>query len=338
MPEFKKYSSITNHFRKNTIDYWRDEFFDGTTSWLVTEKIHGANFQIMMGRDGVMRFGTRSGFLGEGDKFHNYREVIGERALEQFRGYCKTLMEEWDDMESVTLYGELFGGGYPDINSSCKMVQRGVYYSPNVEFMVFDIKVNDLYLHAEKFLQDMKEHLDAFKVVPVIQITPELGLDEVVNIESRYQSEVYKAYGLPKVEDNMCEGVVVRPFLFDGRFGETGGRMIIKKKNEGFEEKCATNAEVSFNEDLVVRVVGELVCYLNENRLNAVYSKRDWSDCNFGDFIKDVLVDIYADANEDDLYMEFFEVGDRKEINKRLSNMIVIAGRPVFFDDPAPTL
>lgn len=42
----------------------------------------------------------------------------------------------------VYVYGELFGGGYPDKVSNYELVQTGVYYTPEIEYCVFDIKVD----------------------------------------------------------------------------------------------------------------------------------------------------------------------------------------------------
>lgn len=45
-------------------------------------------------------------------------------------------------MIKFSLYGEYFGGNYPGVvNKAQKPVQKGVSYTPNHEFFVFDIFV-----------------------------------------------------------------------------------------------------------------------------------------------------------------------------------------------------
>lgn len=45
-------------------------------------------------------------------------------------------------MIKFAIYGEYFGGNYPDVvNKEYKAVQKGVYYIPHHEFMAFDIIV-----------------------------------------------------------------------------------------------------------------------------------------------------------------------------------------------------
>lgn len=49
-------------------------------------------------------------------------------------------------MSLITVYGELFGGHYPHDSvspvSGLKPVQTGIYYSPSLEFFVFDIAIH----------------------------------------------------------------------------------------------------------------------------------------------------------------------------------------------------
>lgn len=44
-------------------------------------------------------------------------------------------------MVKFAIYGEYFGGNWPEGNPKVKHVQKGIYYTPNHEFMAFDIKI-----------------------------------------------------------------------------------------------------------------------------------------------------------------------------------------------------
>lgn len=47
------------------------------------------------------------------------------------------------DCKFICVYGELFGGCYPGIDSDHRPIQLGIYYFPNIHFMAFDISVID---------------------------------------------------------------------------------------------------------------------------------------------------------------------------------------------------
>jgi hypothetical protein len=51
----------------------------------------------------------------------------------------------YPETEIIQIYGEYFGGSWPQEHPNFfkgpKAVQKGVYYTPHHEFMVFDIKV-----------------------------------------------------------------------------------------------------------------------------------------------------------------------------------------------------
>ena len=44
-------------------------------------------------------------------------------------------------MIKFAIYGEYFGGNWPEGQGKAKAVQKGIYYTPSHEFMAFDIKI-----------------------------------------------------------------------------------------------------------------------------------------------------------------------------------------------------
>ena len=44
-------------------------------------------------------------------------------------------------MIKFAIYGEYFGGNWPEVQGKVKAVQKGIYYTPSHEFMAFDIKI-----------------------------------------------------------------------------------------------------------------------------------------------------------------------------------------------------
>jgi hypothetical protein len=78
--------------------------------WVVTEKIHGANFCIVVHKD-TIRCANRREFLSPGDPFYGY-----QRVLARLRGQVletATLATQDRENSTASIYGELFGGSYP---------------------------------------------------------------------------------------------------------------------------------------------------------------------------------------------------------------------------------
>ena len=51
------------------------------------------------------------------------------------------LKEVYPNMIKFAIYGEYFGGNWPEVQGKVKAVQKGIYYTPSHEFMAFDIKI-----------------------------------------------------------------------------------------------------------------------------------------------------------------------------------------------------
>lgn len=81
---------------------------------------------------------------------------------------------------------------------------------------------------------------------------------------------------MPAIDDNICEGVVIRPV--EPCYLRNGSRVIIKNKNERFAEKKSGKKRnklfaepVSFS-DALKSLILEAETYVNENRLANVVS------------------------------------------------------------------
>lgn len=107
------------------------------TDWVVTEKIHGANFGIAT--NGLeVRFAKRKEYLQPGEDFFNYLSLqakLAQQAKEIFR-----LLQPTTQLQRIYIYGELFGGEYPHPEvkavAGVQAVQTGVYYSPQLNIVL----------------------------------------------------------------------------------------------------------------------------------------------------------------------------------------------------------
>jgi len=315
--EFKKYNSIENSYRTKEIQ--RIELNFPKEPFIVQEKVHGANFSFWINKDGV-RCAKRTSFLEESDSFYNFQEV-----LERYKTTIENLYIRMEGIDSMIIHGELCGGNYPNIKSQVKSIQKGVYYSPNTEFIAFDITINDKIVNMEEF--------NGIMFNSGIPYTKELyrgTLRECLKYSNNYNSTVPELFGFDNLDNNICEGNVIKPvnLLFHGN----GSRVVLKNKNEKFKEisgESKTNTIKVKKEDPieVSEIKPVVLTYINENRLKNVLSKiGPVSGQEFGKimglFSKDVVEDLIKDC-EDYLHLEKLNVKKVNSfVNKECGNLI----------------
>ena len=129
------YPSLTQFRTKYVTDY--DEV-------VASEKIHGANVQLEVrtnvGDAPVIRFGKRSGWVDEDEKFFGHQKIVTQYRDQLFRA-TNELVGNDHESHVVRFFGEIYGGIYNKVCNGPK-VQRGVDYSPETEVAIFDIVVD----------------------------------------------------------------------------------------------------------------------------------------------------------------------------------------------------
>ncbi|MFY7788797.1 MAG: RNA ligase family protein, partial [Thermoflexibacteraceae bacterium] len=205
--------------------------------WVVTEKIHGANFSCWY-ENKQLRFAKRKEYLQWTDDFFGFQLVV-----QQIEEKILALFEQlsiYYPAKRYTVYGELFGGVYPHPNvppvEHLQAIQTGIYYSPNINFCAFDIAIepdeeadNKLYLPYQEALLYF-EQFDIFHAKPLF-----IGkLHEVMQFDIRIPSTIPAQLGLPLVSPNLIEGIVVKPYK--ALPASLPKRIIFKVKNPEFDE------------------------------------------------------------------------------------------------------
>ena len=274
--KFTKYSSIENHYQEGFLARCPQQ----DLLWGVTEKIHGANFQVYVDNENFL-IGSRNRWLHENDNFHGLQKII--------EGYKDDIM--WlknricRDTKSLTLYGEVYGDN----------VQKEVKYSKTTKIRFFDIKRDNQYAPYISAAAAFEE-----AELPYVSII-HTYIGNVLNLVNDFDTRFNTTFAegeYRELEDNICEGVVIRPLGGDF-FTPLGDRVLIKKKNEEFFEKrkipkSKPDRFVDYSKDL------ELVePYINENRFNSVFSKDVYEKKDFGNFIKAYMQDVVEDAAKD---------------------------------------
>jgi len=328
MVVFKKYNSIENTFDKEFMEKIRTESPDNL-HFVVQEKVHGANFSFITDGEKVYA-GKRTGLIEVDEKFYDYEKLL-ERYREKVLSLFSAIKHKYSDTVTVTVYGEIFGGNYPhhDVKNDSKIIciQKGVYYCPTHEFYAYDLYMSgsesghylsvdesNLFFEQEKF----------FYAKTLFRGT----LDDCLQYSNEFPSLISNWLGLPAIDDNVCEGVVIRPE--EVVYLRNGSRLMLKNKNSRFAEKKSVKkrqpkllVEVSYSEVLnnLLEVVEE---YITENRMNNVTSKighvsipKDMGKL-IGLFSKDILDDFLKEHSGN--YAKL-EKSEQKIINKHISMM-----------------
>ncbi len=289
---FEKYSSIENihHYTKVKDQIPIDSI------WCVVEKIHGSNFSLQTS-DGIkVQGGKRNSPINESElvKFNNCGEII-----EKYKPHVLELFQFLKPKSNLIVYGEIFGSSYPPYPSTRKPVQKEVLYCPNIEFVVFDIKLDGKYLPIEQTnLLCGKFNFLYLKIDFKGTFAEAIAYSQPRNAD--LTSIPSAIFGLSEIKDNIREGNIIRPYN-DVLYLKNGTRVIFKDKNALFREKEIKPKNDKQKIEIDQDEVEELQTYLVLPRWNAVVSK-EGEDTNQNKlvnmFIDDAMEDYYKDSDE----------------------------------------
>jgi len=297
--EFKRYPSLDNHYQNKVIDRWLNYNPElQEIEMLVTEKIDGANFQIVIHKDGTIQCGKRTTFLAPDEKFNNYQEIIKkyDDKLDKLKAYVAGN----DDIEYLKLYGEIYGKG----------INNRVAYCEDKEIAIFKVLFEN-YDAGVKKAQELFTELDImdwwvpvlgkFKLMDALKIDVET-MKTIVNPD--YETE----------GNRMSEGVVIEPYD-KAYFSGNGDCFILKLKSEAFNDKGVDKKrrEPVVYSDEYTKMLTIWQGYINENRLIDLFSKEGEIDDpkEMGRYIRLMLDDAKTDFFKD--HLEEFKLLPQKE-------------------------
>ncbi|MEF9477754.1 RNA ligase, Rnl2 family [Chryseobacterium sp. RRHN12] len=324
---FKTYNSIENAYQARVIEQIRMQGF-GDEVFIVQEKVHGANFSFFT--DGKeIKIAKRTAFIEKDEKFFNAHQIL-ERYRKNVIAVFQKVKTIYPEVETVVIYGELFGGGYKHeevepVKDAVK-VQKGIEYAPYNEFYAFDIKLNGITYLDTEVVNQIFEETGFFYAKTLFKGT----LEEALKFPNVFNSQIPVWLGLPELEDNMCEGTIVKT-LKTNYFGN-GARIILKNKNEKWVEKSkmvkkkakTVHKQVHFSEK-AQEIWEEIQKYLTVNRLNNVVSKIGEFEPKIigkviGLFAQDILEDFQKDFP---VAFAAIEKEEQKRINKKLNSLVI---------------
>lgn len=313
--EFRKYNSIENSYQEKYLELIVSQGY-GEMEYIVQEKVHGANLSFITNGEDILT-AKRTEILADSESFYNVKDV-----REKYREQILSLFRELEShgARSITIFGELFGGAYPHKevkrNSLASTVQKGVFYTPDNDFMAFDIWLGNTgtFLDAELAESLFEKH--GFLYAKTLF---KGSLKECLQYPNQFITTLPAQFGLPEIEGNFCEGVVIRPVKTVYMY--SGSRVLIKNKNEKFGEKTSRKVKMVVEEKIseeAALLCSEIATLVNENRLNNVISKTgEVSQKDFGKLVgllcKDALEDFLKEHQET---YEKLEKNEMKAVNK----------------------
>jgi Rnl2 family RNA ligase len=332
--EFKKYNSITNHYHNDFIEKIKNLGLD-KLEYCVTEKIHGANVGIYVTKDKIS-LASRNGFCG--DNFFNIRALKNryEKHINQIFNYMYSYYGiKGIKIEEIIIFCEVFGGNYLNKEKiiNAKQVQKGVYYTNENDLLVFDIydNTNKKYIPYNEVPEILSRARQSDNIVlgeihPFLDTVPFLfrgSFEECLNYPNDLESVVYERYNLPKIEGNIMEGIVIKPYKEQIMLSTDSERLIIKSKNSKFTEKQKVLSRainpLKLNKESEI-YLNELLELINENRLNNILSKDTYTIQDFNKIKSLFFEDIFKEYNNESFKNN--DVEQNKIINSNINVVI----------------
>jgi hypothetical protein len=170
--------------------------------WIFTEKVDGTNIRVMFDGENIT-------FGGKTDRAELPKPLL-ERLKERFSCEVGVFKDQFPD--GVCLYGEGYGA----------KIQKGGKYREDQDFVLFDVKVNDLWLQRH----NVEEIANYFG----LDIVPIIGHGTLYKLVSVASNGYCSQWG-----DFNAEGIVARPSI--ELVSRRGHRIITKIKYKDFSHQ-----------------------------------------------------------------------------------------------------
>jgi Rnl2 family RNA ligase len=312
----KKWVKITNSYNLKTIETFLERHPElDKVEYQVTEKIHGANFSLLIEAEDpdTVIYCKRSGPVGD-EKFYNYQKAFDPEAnprLIDLINRLKYLVHM--TRKTHQLYGELYGAS----------IQKGINYGPDVQFRWYAMAVDGVVISPAEATTKLTDFKDL--KVPVIGIFSPLDEGVIKMIERLPVERDSLLTPADHEGPNTMEGVVITPFAKSWRL-PSGEHFYLKKKSKAFSER--SNGPRKPKVKKVVRTeytdaLEEGLRFFNENRLEGIFSKygefRDMQDLKkFATYyFEDAFEDFQKFATNDSLWSSLTPE-EQKMLKKRM--------------------
>lgn len=198
---------IVGKFNNKYVEFLKDN------TWVFTEKVDGTNIRIYWNGHNVT-FGGRTDNA-------QIPAHLANRLNELFAGEVNAQMFEQKFGETPV---ELFGEGYGI------KIQNGGLYRNDVDFILFDVMINDVFLERSS-VEDIAKYFNIDVVPIVLEGTLQEGIDYVLNNRN----------SLIAKNGALMEGLVGR--TKEELRDRMGRRMIVKIKYKDFDNPNVSNSK-----------------------------------------------------------------------------------------------
>lgn len=299
---------MPDNIRKLGLDLQDTKLLE-TVDWVVTEKVHGANFSFSLSGD-VLRYAKRKEYLSWRDDFFGF-QLVAERLDAAIMRLFERIRRD-HPFQTAVVYGELFGGHYPHPQVApdprVAAIQTGIHYAPTVEFLAFDIAIEPEENAEERYYLDYAQTVAYCQECMFPVATPLFvgKLNQALFYNTRFDSKIPAGLGLPDIGPNLVEGIVIKPFR-NIVVQTTKGPMrpILKIKNKEFSEEQFHESQgwsyqhsgASASERLLF-LMPELRRFVTSNRLQNTLSKIGAMNRADAARMKEIVIAFAADALE----------------------------------------
>lgn len=338
--KFKAYSDIENTYNEKKIRQVRNQFFDKPDiEWIVATKIDGSNFQCSIDENNELIIGKRSCLIGNNADFQNCNHVIKVLDIKNKLITMKYMVENQYNIQNpfiLTVYGELCGGMYrhPDVIpvKEANKIQGRISYCPDNTWIPFDAFIYD---KDDNFITDIPQ-TELVELCKKVNLPYEIikfkgTFDECLNYPIDFIDDTGKIlFNLPIIENNMTEGVVLKPNKLI--YFNDGSRVIFKHKTEKFMEKMhhKEKKEVKKLTEQELHYYNIMREYMTESRFYSVISKIGaYNEKDFGKILGMYLKDLNGDF-EKEYFVEENEDLKMNQVRKQLSREVSDFIRPLF--------
>ena len=312
---FKSFPEIEN-MTPTLVQQIRDCGF-ADMPWCCCVKIDGSNFQVAIDVDGSIHHGSRNKELGRYDQLNNWQHAVTKQQLDEKVLKLKEVLDSYwmiDVLKEgpyvLCCYFEMCGGVYrhKDVEpvKDAVKIQGRVQYHPDNVFVCLDIFWYQPSTNTSGWLgpETVNEMCDQAGL-PHQQIVAKLPFDEAIMYPNDGQDTTgHDLFGLPLLESNTMEGLVLKPVL--PRQFNNGSRVIMKNKNKIFLERGVKTNKIKNPptpmSELDKEWYGTYMEFVTESRMMSVLSKMDTSHItqkDFGVLLKAFLDDADKDFNKE---------------------------------------
>lgn len=247
MTDFIKWAKIKNTSQQSNMERFVNFYPElMQETYVVTEKIHGANIQLCVNPLGEIRWGSRNQWIA--NEFFNVQLSDLEDRYAEVIDILKELADT--TQTDVRLYGELFGGN----------IQKGINYGNDKRVLFFGLCIG----------QTLQPFAVLVEMIPEEYIVPVLvwegSFEFAMNVNTKFDTR------LNNIGDNETEGVVIQP-LYRVYTNEHGDPFIVKSKNDWITERKVPREKIRMLDGDLQEAKTLFDSYVTKERLNSVISQ-----------------------------------------------------------------